>query len=163
MKIGSVISCTVRDELSVLVRREIALAVANLALIQQERFIRAALITELYGNTITSSNINDVVSQCEKIYRNLWHTLSQLPFDAHPVDAAIARRSYDKIFDAVMERIPNFRDDDDEEHDNNDSDDNDDDDDDDDVNNGGGNGGREDGGEAGGGGGGGIVGGRLFS
>lgn len=53
-----------------------------------------------------SENVNDM---CEDVYKNLWITLSELAFDSHPIDAAIARWSYDKIFDAVIERVAPYR------------------------------------------------------
>lgn len=107
LKIGVVLSSIARRESSVLVRREVAIAVAELEKVQRDRFIRAALLTEMCSSAnVTQSD--DLTPQCEAVYRSLWTTLSELAFDPHPVDAAIARRSYDKIYDVIMERTAPF-------------------------------------------------------
>lgn len=106
LKIGFTIAGLARNESSVLVRREIATGIARAACLQMKRFIRASLILSFYGTE--SEHLGTQIghdTQCEDIYRALWTSLSELAFDPHPVDAVIARGSYDRILDVVTKRM----------------------------------------------------------
>lgn len=104
MKIGVIIAKIARVESSVLVRREVAIAIARTVLLREKRFLRAALITDVYGVDRVSPDFrNGEDAECELVYRSLWISLSELAFDPHPVNAVIARSSYDKICDTLME------------------------------------------------------------
>lgn len=107
LKIGRLIALVARKESSVLVRREVAIAIASMVTIQEERFIRAGLISEIGGGRfedVCNEETDTRSVECENVYRSLWVALSELAFDPHPVVAALARRSYDKICDVVVER-----------------------------------------------------------
>lgn len=110
LKIGGLLPDIFRKESSVLVRREIADAINRTATVQKERFIRAALITELQDSNISrSGDRSKRTTACEKVYCSLWQSLSELAFDPHPVVARIARFSFDKIYALVSERTAPYR------------------------------------------------------
>lgn len=99
--LGTKLAAIAHWESSVLVRREVAFAIAKTVEIRQERFVRAALDAEICTFTSADRNIIENVERCEDVYSALWNSLSELAFDSHPVIAAVARKSYDIVCDIV--------------------------------------------------------------
>lgn len=102
LSIGDVIAEVGRWESSVLVRREVAIAIAKAVKHCEDRFLRAAYVTDVVG---TDEEIDSIrksdLEECEAVYRRLWISLSDLAYDPHPIIAALARRSYDIICDKL--------------------------------------------------------------
>lgn len=105
LKVGAVITEIGKKESSVLVRREVAIAIARAARYQLGKFVRAAVHTDIMGVDDSQGSIQRAdVEKCEQIYRKMWVVLSELAFDPHPVVAALARRSYDMITEPLSRR-----------------------------------------------------------
>ena len=104
--IGKHIATIASNEASVLVRREVSIAIATATKFNPERFVRAALLTAIpdIGN-MTPEVTDPLANECEVVQKNLWISLSELAYDPHPVAAAIARRSLDRIEDMLAERM----------------------------------------------------------
>lgn len=104
LKIGKVLAEVANLESSVLVRREIAIAIAKAVKCREDRFVRAACLTDLVGMEDGDPYfLSSDEEKCEVVYRKLWISLSELAFDPHPVDAAHARRSYDFISEKLLD------------------------------------------------------------
>lgn len=105
VRIGKPLSGIARNESSVLVRREVAIAIANAAKHRPHRFIHAAYSADVVGlNDDEDDAFVSDLDECEMIYRRLWVSLSELAFDPHPIVAALARRSYDVTYDLISKR-----------------------------------------------------------
>eukprot|EP00177_Eucheuma_denticulatum_P001862 GFKZ01003328.1.p1 GENE.GFKZ01003328.1~~GFKZ01003328.1.p1 ORF type:complete len:1806 (-),score=168.39 GFKZ01003328.1:2028-7445(-) len=105
LKIGFEVAEIGRKESSVLVRREVAIAIAQAVRYQHGRFVRAAIGADIHGidDTLVDNSSADI-DNCELVYRRLWTTLSELAFDPHPIVAALARRSYDTVSETLLRK-----------------------------------------------------------
>ncbi len=101
--VGSILANMGLEHSSVLVRREVAIALARAAQLHHIPFVDAAQqrsTNEWRLDEIRSGNLNGSFSG-KNCYAEMWATLLELAFDPHPVVASHARKSFDMISESI--------------------------------------------------------------